>query len=114
MKTKKELRDEFKSIKYKVGIFQIVNKTENRIFLQTSSDLDRAYNSDIFQLKAGIHSNKTLQKDWDNLGPGSFEFKIFDELKVNETASSQEINKDLKELLEMHLSELKKNGQFLY
>ncbi len=82
--------------------------------LQTTSDLDRAYNSDIFQLKAGLHLNKDLQKDWNNLGPEMFEFKEFDELKVKDTDTPIKIKRDLKELLEMHLSELKKNGQLLY
>jgi hypothetical protein len=57
MKTKKEIREEYKSMKFRVGIFQITNKKDNRIFLNTTSDLDRAYNSDLFQLKAGMHSN---------------------------------------------------------
>jgi hypothetical protein len=114
MKTKKELKTECKALKFRVGIFQILNKTENKILLQTATDLDRAFNSDVFQLKAGIHSNKALQKDWDHLGPEVFEFATFDELKVKETANPQEINKDLKELLEIHIFELKKNGQLLY
>ncbi len=114
MKTKKELKEEFKSIKFRVGIYQILNKVENKMFLQTSLDLDRAHNSDIFQLKEGMHSNKTLQKNWDNLVPQAFEFNTFDEPKIKETEDAQEINKDLKELLEMHLIELKRNGQLLY
>ncbi|MCX6161736.1 MAG: GIY-YIG nuclease family protein [Ignavibacteriae bacterium] len=114
MKTKKEIRNEYKLMKFRAGIFQIINKKENRIYLKTSSDLDRAFNSDIFQLKAGMHSNKNLQNDWNNLGLENFEFKIFDELDVQDTESPKEINQDLKELLDMHLTELKKNGQLLY
>jgi hypothetical protein len=114
MKTKKELKQEYKSMKFRHGIFQIVNKQENRIYLQTTTDLDRAYNSDIFQLKAGMHSNKILQNDWNVMGSEFFEFKTFDELFVNETATPTEIKQDLKELMEMHLAELKKNGQLLY
>ena len=114
MKTKKEIRNEYKSMKFRAGIFQIINKKENRIFLKTTSDLDRAFNSDIFQLKAGMHSNKNLQNDWNNLGLEIFEFKIFDELEVKDTETPTGINQDLKELLEMHLTELKKNGQLLY
>jgi len=114
MKTKKELKNEYRSLKFRVGVFQILNKKEDRIFLQISTDLDRAFNSDLFQLKAGMHSNKMLQKDWDQSGPESFEFSVFDKLRVKETANPLEINKDLKELLEMHVAELKKNGQLLY
>jgi hypothetical protein len=76
MKTKKEIRDEYKSMKFRVGIFQIKNKKDDRIFLKTTSDLDRAFNSDLFQLKAGMHSNQQLQSDWNNLGTENFEFKF--------------------------------------
>ena len=114
MKTKKEIRDEFKSIKFRVGIFQITNKKDNRIFLQTTLDIDRAFNSDLFQLKAGMHSNRQLQNDWNNYGTENFEFKIFDELKINDTDTPTEINHELNELLQLHLTELKSNGQYLY
>ena len=114
MKTKKELKDEFKLLKFRAGIYQIRNKIENKLLLQTTLDLDRACNRDIFQLKAGMHPNKTLQNDWDQFGSEAFEFNTFDELKIAETANSQEIKSDLKELLAMHLIELKMNGRLLY
>jgi hypothetical protein len=114
MKTKKEIKDEYKSIKFRVGIFQITNKKHNKIFLKTTSDLERAFNSDLFQLKAGMHSNQQLQNDWNNLGTEYFEFKIFDELKIKDTETPTEINQELNELLEIHLTELKSNGQLLY
>ena len=68
MKTKKEIREEYKLMKFRAGIFQINNKKDNKVFLKTTSDLDRAFNSDLFQLKAGMHSNLELQRDWNNLG----------------------------------------------
>jgi hypothetical protein len=114
MKTKKELKEEFKTMKFRAGIYQIINKLENRIYLQTTFDLDRGFNSDIFQLKGGMHLNKNLQSDWNKLGLESFEFKTFDQLEMKDTATPKEINKELKIFLEMHLTELKKNGQLLY
>ena len=114
MKTQKEINREYKSMKFRTGISQIKNKQENKIYLQTSTDLDRAFNSDIFQLKAGIHSNKILQKDWNNLSSEVFEFAIYDELIVKDTATPTEIDHELKELLNLHLAELKKNGQLFY
>jgi hypothetical protein len=114
MKTKKEIRDEYKSMKFRAGIFQIINKRDNRIFLKTTNDLDRAFNSDLFQLKAGLHSNLQLQNDWNNLGTENFEFKIFDELKIKDTETPNDINQELNHLLEIHLTELKSNGQHLY
>jgi len=114
MKTKKELKEEYKSMKFRAGIYQIINKPENKIYLQTTLDLDRAFNSDTFQLKGNLHFNKNLQGDWNKLGAESFEFKTFDELEMRDTATSQEIKKELKIFLEMHLIELEKNGQLLY
>jgi hypothetical protein len=114
LKTQKEIKKEYKSMKFRAGIFQIINTREKRIYLQTTLDLDRAYNSDTFQLKAGMHSNSNLQNDWNRLGAEAFAFKPLDELKVKDTATPQEINRDLKELLQMHLAEMKKEGQLLY
>jgi hypothetical protein len=101
-------------MKFRVGIIQIINKNNSRIYLKTSTDLDRAFNSDIFQLKAGMHSNNNLQNDWNNAGPEVFEFKILDELKIKETDTPVKIEEDLNELLEIHLTEMKKSGQNLY
>ncbi len=108
------MRDEFKSMKFRVGIFQIKNKKDDKIFLKTTLDLDRAFNSDLFQLKAGMHSNQQLQSDWNNLGIENFEFEIFDELKIKDTETPADINHELNELLKMHLTELKSIGQHLY
>jgi hypothetical protein len=101
-------------MKFRCGIYQILNKKGNRIHLKTSSDLDRAFNSDLFQLKAGMHSNKALQDDWNHLGPENFEFMIFDELKLNGTETKAEIDLELKELLQLHVAELNEKGQLLY
>ena len=92
----------------------ITNKNDDWLFLAITYDLDRAFNSDLFQLKAGMHSNPQLQKDWNNLGAENFEFKIFDELKIKDTEMLVDINQELKELLEMHLTELKNKGQLFY
>lgn len=101
-------------MKFRVGIFQIINKQENRIYLQPTTDLDRGFNSDLFQLKAGLHFNKALQNDWNNLGAENFDVKTFDELTVKDNATPAEINHELKVLLEMHVVELKKIGQLIY
>ena len=114
MKTKKEIKTEYKTMKFRAGIFQIINKKDHRMFLNTSADLDRAFNSDLFQLKAGMHSNPQLQNDWNSLGADNFECKILDELKLKDTDTPILIRQELKELLEMHLLELKSKGQLLY
>jgi hypothetical protein len=114
MSTKRENRNAYKQMKFRVGIFQIKNLQNNKLFLKTSTDLDRAFNSDQFQLKLGNHRNTELQNDWNTIGSDKFEFGFFDELKSRETATELEIKTDLKELLELHRSDLFKNGIMLY
>lgn len=101
-------------MKFRVGIFQILLKSQSKSYLKISTDLDRAFSSDLFQLNAGLHSNACLQNDWNRLGPDAFDCKIFDELKVDETASPAEIDHELKTLLQMHLADLCDKGQALY
>lgn len=114
MKTKKEMREDYKKKNFRAGIFQIKNKTKNKILLQTTFDLDKAFNSDIFQLNLGVHTKRELQKDWKELGKDGFEFSIFDELKSDETVSDQQLRQDLKDLLEIHTLDLKSQGIELY
>ena len=114
MKTNKEKREIYKSMKFRAGIFGIVNKKSNRVFLKIARDLDRAFNSDHFQLKMGSHINRPLQNDWNALGEENFEFRIIDELETKGTETSAEIKKELTELLGLHLAELKRKGQPVY
>lgn len=114
MNTKKENKNAYKQMKFRAGIFQIKNLKDNKLFLKTSTDLDRAYNSDLFQLKLGSHRNQELQNDWNTIGSDNFEFSILDELKLKETETDSEKQKDLKELLEIHQADLVKKGIRLY
>ena len=114
MSTKKEQKDAYKQMKFRVGIFQIINKQNNKLFLKISTDLDRAYNSDLFQLKLGSHKNTALQNDWNSFGADAFEFALFDELKSSDTATDLEVKTDLQELFILHQNELLHKGIILY
>ncbi|MEI6748852.1 MAG: GIY-YIG nuclease family protein [Bacteroidales bacterium] len=114
MNTKKENKDLYRQMKFRAGIFMIKNLKNNKIYLQTSTDMDRAYNSDVFKLKAGLHSNKAMQDDWNTSGADSFAFDLCDELKIKEAATESEIKSDLIELLELHRIEFLENGNILY
>lgn len=114
MNTKNENKAAYKQMKFRAGIFQIKNLKNNKLFLKTSTDLDRAFNSDQFQLKLRSHKNMELQNDWNTYGSDNFEFCVFDELTSKETATELEIKTDLKELLELHRMDLLKKGNILY
>ena len=114
MGTKKENKNAYKQMKFRVGIFMIKNIKNDKLFLQTSLDLDRAYSSDEFQLKMGMHSNSELQTDWNLYGADSFIFDIYDELKMQENADDLELKKELKEFIKIHKLDLIEKGTILY
>jgi len=72
MKTRKELKEEFKQIKYKMGVFQIRNTVTGKIYIGSSLDLKAIWHAQKLQLDMGMHQNSDLQKDWKEYGPESF------------------------------------------
>jgi hypothetical protein len=64
-----------------MGVYQIRNTVNNRIFLECSKNLEGTRNSRLFQLKMGkIVFNRELQKDLTAFGAGSFEFSVLEVL----------------------------------
>jgi hypothetical protein len=114
MSSKKEDKQAYKLMKFRAGIFQIRNLQNGKCLLQTTQDLDKAFNSDLFQLKAGLHQNKELQKDWNTMASEAFALEIVDELKLKDDATPTQIHRDLKDFLEMCKVELIDKGGYVY
>ena len=106
MKTDKELKEEYKHIKYKTGVYQIRNKANNKIFVGSSPDLNTAWNSHKFQLEIGAHRNNALQQDWNTCGAENFSYEILEEFKIPEDKSI-DVKKELSVLEQIYLDELK-------
>lgn len=114
MKSKKEILSEYKTRKFKAGLFQIKNQATGKVFIKQSPDLERAFNSDRFQLKSGLHSNTALQHDWNTLGEAAFEFSILDECNAKDDITPAQLNSELAELLKLHKAELTAADIVLY
>ncbi|MBK6937070.1 MAG: GIY-YIG nuclease family protein [Chitinophagaceae bacterium] len=114
MKSKKEIVSEYKTRKLNAGLFQIKNLSTGKVFIKQSPDLERAYNSDRFQLKAGMHSNAALQQDWNILGETAFEFSILDEYNAKDDITPAQLNNELAELQKLHKAELAMENVTLY
>ena len=67
-----------------MGVFLIRNNLSDKVFVGGSLDLHGIINRHKFQLTNGIHSNKQLQSDWNELGCNNFAFEIMDELPARE------------------------------
>lgn len=110
MKTRKELKEEYRQKKFRMGVFKIVNVANGKIFLGSSTDLDTAWNSHHFRLKAGMHENNELQKDWLQFGEQTFNYLVVEELKIKEGADPGKELKALEKLLMEELQPFGENG----
>ena len=82
IKTRKELNREYMERVKPAGIYQVKNTANGKMLLGSSLNLEGPLNRHKFMLKIGSHTNKALQKDWDELGPDNFVFEILEEVKV--------------------------------
>jgi group I intron endonuclease len=106
MKTRKEMREEYKQMKFKMGVFQIRNKINGKIFIGSSLDLKAIWHALKLQLDFGMHQNSGLQNDWNEFGADNFVYEILEEIKQNDE-KPLDYNKEIKTLEDMIIEELK-------
>jgi len=111
---KKELQAQYKLMKSDMGIFAVINKSNAKYFLETTPDLKGRINSTKFKLNAGGHSNKELQKDWQELGENAFEIKILEQIEYEEDESKTDYSEDLELLKMIWLEKLSKGMAQFY
>ena len=83
-KSRKDIHREYKERVKPAGIFQVKNTANGKVMLGSSLNLEGPLNRHSFMLKIGSHTNKALQKDWDEFGPDNFVFEILEEVKVQD------------------------------
>jgi len=106
MKTKKELKDEYKQMEFPMGVFQIKCTVNEKSLIDNSVDMESKWKRHKMELKFGNHRNKELQKDWNQYGENKFAFVVLSELKKTETENVN-YNKELKTLQDIIIEELK-------
>lgn len=85
MKTRQDLKREYKERKKPAGVFQIKNTANGKVLLGSSLNLEGSLNKHKFTLTHGSHINKPLQRDWDAYGPDKFLFEILEVVRVKDT-----------------------------
>jgi hypothetical protein len=106
MKTRKELKEEYKQMKFRMGVFQIRNTINGKVFIGSSPDLIAVWNSQKFQLEAGMHQNAALQKEWNEFGAGNFVYEIIEEILPSDD-KPLDYNKEIKTLEQMIIEDRK-------
>ncbi len=110
MQTKKELKDAYKQMKFQMGVFQIRNTVNHKIFIESSVNLTAIWNRHRVQLNFGSHPNVELQRDWKALGEDKFRYEILDEIQEVE-GQQVDYRKQLKILEAMYMEELQPYGE---
>jgi len=83
-RSRKEIHQEYKERVKPAGVFMVKNNANGKVLLGSSLNLEGSLNRHKFMLKIGSHTNKALQKDWDEFGPEHFVFEILEQVKVQE------------------------------
>ena len=110
MKSRKELKEEYKQKAPEMGVFQIRNTKNGKRFIGSTTTLGTIWNSQKFQLELNGHPNKELQTDWNAMGADLFAFEILHTLKPNED-STQNPREEVRALEQMTIEELQPFGE---
>ena len=108
---RRDMIKEYKNSLRPMGIVQVRNITNGRVYLAASANTSGTINGIRFQLKMGSFlPSSALAKDWNEMGEQSFVFEVLDELKpVDDPA--YDYRDDLKELETIWLEKLKPFGE---
>lgn len=104
---RKELIEEYKQIKTYMGVTQIKNKENGKIFIDSHPNLKNKWFTLKMQLDAGRFANAELQSDWKELGEDAFEFEV---LEQKESDEMTDIRWEQKKILKPWLEKLQPYG----
>jgi hypothetical protein len=108
-KTRKELIAEYKETKQPMGVYQIRNISNGKLYVSSSLNLRAAWNGEKFRLDMGGHLNLALQADYKIFGPDAFVFEILHELKLADEV--KDVRGELKALETLTIDELQPFGE---
>jgi hypothetical protein len=102
---RKELIREYKETHRPMGVFQIRNKSNEKVFIDSSLNVPGKINRHRFALNAGSHASKSLQADWNELGADLFEFEVLEDVAPRESPD-YDYKSDLETLEDLWLEKL--------
>ncbi len=107
---KKAMKKQYKETVQPMGVFKIVCKANNKIFIVGSLNMRARMTREKFQLDMGSHRNEELQNDYKEYGKEAFEFEVVDNLKPKEDPAYNYTD-DLVILEEMWIEKLQSYGE---
>lgn len=104
---------EYKLSHRPMGVFQIRNVTNDKVFIDSSLNIPSKINRHRFQLNAGSFKSRSLQKDWNELGEASFEFETLEPVEPR-SDSNYDYAADVQVLEDLWLERLEPYGDSGY
>jgi group I intron endonuclease len=102
---KKELIKKYKQTIQPMGVYQIKNNRNGKLYIGSAKNLLGKINSHKFQLKNNLHTNQEIQKDFNEIGEEGFSFDILDSLEPREDLN-YDYTEELKTLEAMWIEKL--------
>ncbi len=102
---KNEIKRQYKETVQPMGIYQMRNLSNGKIFVGGSKNLRAKQNSFQFQEKLSAHESSEFMEDYNKYGRDNFAFEILDYLDPKE-GPNHDYTKDLETLLELWIEKL--------
>lgn len=109
MKTRSELKREYKAARPAMGVFVIRNLRSGRFQLHASPNLNAGMNRLRVEITPSTNPNRELQRDWETMGRDAFEIVVLDVLEPKDEPGWDPAD-DLAELKAMWQARLLEQG----
>ena len=70
-----------------MGVYQIRNTLNGKLFVDSSLNIPGKINRITFQLNTGSHPSRSLQSDWNEFGKDVFEFETLEDVQPRSDAN---------------------------
>jgi len=78
---RRDAKRDYKLSHRPMGVFQIRNTVNEKVFVDSSLNIPGKINRLTFQLNAGMHPCKSFQADWNEFGKDAFEFETLEDVQ---------------------------------
>ena len=92
---RKQLTAEYQDRERTMGVFQMKNNANGKIYIGGSTNLDALWGKEQFLLNIDGHTNRELQKEWKQFGSEHYSFLILETVKFE-----QKVRYDYKDVLD--------------
>jgi len=111
VKSRKDIQREYKERAKSAGVFQVKNVVNGKVLLGSSLNLDGPLNGHRFMLEISGHTNKALQKEWNEFGANKFVFEILEVVKLKDDDPNFNLDDELTLLEQIWLEKLQPFGE---